>query len=598
MASVNPPMDAMLVVRPVPKESDPAMTLTPDTADLLTRARTWLAEDPDPDTRAELADLLASAEGPAEEQECAAWSELAGRFSGTLQFGTAGLRGEMGAGPMRMNRAVVIRAAAGLAAYVGKRAPGGLVVIGYDARHKSYDFARDTAAVVTAAGLRAVLLPGPLPTPVLAFTVRHLDAAAGVMVTASHNPPRDNGYKVYLGGELEGAQIVPPHDAGIATEIDAVVSLADVALADDGWEVPDRDTVLDPYLARAAGLVDPGGPRDLSVVYTPMHGVGRDTFLAAFERAGFPAPGIVAAQADPDPDFPTVGFPNPEEPGAMDLAFETAKTLDPDIVIANDPDADRLAVAVPDAGSASGWRMLRGDEVGALLAAHVVNKHAVDKPAEGTFATTIVSSSLLSRIAAAAGLGYAETLTGFKWISRAPGLRYGYEEALGYCVDPDAVRDKDGISAALLLAELAAGLKAAGRTLGDLLDELALSHGLHATDQLAVRVADLRLIAAAMARLRERPPVALAGLRVDSADDLEQGSADLPPTDGLRYRLSGAAVDSARVVVRPSGTEPKLKCYLEVVVPVATADALAGARSTAAGVLAALKQDLSAAAGI
>ena len=569
------------------------MTLTPDTADLLARARTWLAEDPDPDTRSELADLLASAEGPAEEQQCAAWSELAERFAGTLQFGTAGLRGEMGAGPMRMNRAVVIRAAAGLAAYVGKRAPGGLVVIGYDARHKSYDFARDTAAVVVAAGLRAVLLPGPLPTPVLAFAVRHLDAAAGVMVTASHNPPRDNGYKVYLGGELEGAQIVPPHDAGIAAEIDAVAALADVPLAADGWEVPDRDAVLDPYLARAAGLVDPGSPRELSVVYTPMHGVGRDTFLAAFERAGFPAPAIVAAQADPDPDFPTVGFPNPEEPGAMDLAFETAKALGPDIVIANDPDADRLAVAVPDADSPSGWRMLRGDEVGALLAAHIVHKSA-----EGTFATTIVSSSLLSRIAAAAGLGYAETLTGFKWISRAPGLRYGYEEALGYCVDPDAVRDKDGISAALLLAELAAGLKAAGRTLGDLLDELALGHGLHATDQLAVRVADLRLIAAAMARLRERPPVALAGLRVDSADDLEQGSADLPPTDGLRYRLSGPAVDSARVVVRPSGTEPKLKCYLEVVVPVASADDLAGARSAAAGLLAALKRDLSAAAGI
>ena len=584
------------------------MTLTPDTADLLARARTWLAEDPDPDTRSELADLLASAEGPAEEQQCAAWSELAERFAGTLQFGTAGLRGEMGAGPMRMNRAVVIRAAAGLAAYVGKRAPGGLVVIGYDARHKSYDFARDTAAVVVAAGLRAVLLPGPLPTPVLAFAVRHLDAAAGVMVTASHNPPRDNGYKVYLGGELEGAQIVPPHDAGIAAEIDAVAALADVSLAADGWEVPDRDAVLDPYLARAAGLVDPGSPRELSVVYTPMHGVGRDTFLAAFERAGFPAPAIVAAQADPDPDFPTVGFPNPEEPGAMDLAFETAKALGPDIVIANDPDADRLAVAVPDADSPSGWRMLRGDEVGALLAAHIVNKPAVNKPAvnkqavnkqaEGTFATTIVSSSLLSRIAAAAGLGYAETLTGFKWISRAPGLRYGYEEALGYCVDPDAVRDKDGISAALLLAELAAGLKAAGRTLGDLLDELALGHGLHATDQLAVRVADLRLIAAAMARLREQPPVALAGLRVDSADDLEQGSADLPPTDGLRYRLSGAGVDSARVVVRPSGTEPKLKCYLEVVVPVASADGLAGARSAAAGLLAALKRDLSAAAGI
>ncbi|MFC1404329.1 MULTISPECIES: phospho-sugar mutase [Streptacidiphilus] len=588
------------------------MTLTPDTADLLARARTWLAEDPDPDTRAELADLLASAEGPAEEQQCAAWSELAERFAGTLQFGTAGLRGEMGAGPMRMNRAVVIRAAAGLAAYVGKRTPGGLVVIGYDARHKSHDFARDTAAVVTAAGLRAALLPGPLPTPVLAYAVRQLDAAAGVMVTASHNPPRDNGYKVYLGGELEGAQIVPPHDAGIAAEIDAVASLADVPLAADGWEVLTADAVLDPYLSRAAGLVVPGGPRDLSVVYTPMHGVGRDTFLAAFERAGFPAPGIVAAQADPDPDFPTVGFPNPEEPGAMDLAFEAAAALGPDIVIANDPDADRLAVAVPDAGTASGWRMLRGDEVGALLAAHIVNKPAVNKPAvdkpaadratadpaAGTFATTIVSSSLLSRIAAAAGIGYAETLTGFKWISRAPGLRYGYEEALGYCVDPDAVRDKDGISAALLLAELAAGLKAAGRTLGDLLDELALGHGLHATDQLAVRVADLRLIADAMARLREQPPTALAGLRVDSADDLEQGSADLPPTDGLRYRLSGAGVDSARVVVRPSGTEPKLKCYLEVVVPVGSADALAGARTTAAGLLAALKRDLSAAAGI
>ena len=569
------------------------MTLTPDTADLLARARTWLAEDPDPDTRAELADLLASAEGPAEEQQCAAWSDLAERFAGTLQFGTAGLRGEMGAGPMRMNRAVVIRAAAGLAAYVGKRTPGGLVVIGYDARHKSYDFARDTAAVVTAAGLRAALLPGPLPTPVLAFAVRQLDAAAGVMVTASHNPPRDNGYKVYLGGELEGAQIVPPHDAGIAAEIDAVASLADVPLASDGWEVLAGDAVLDPYLARAAGLVDPGGPRDLSVVYTPMHGVGRDTFLAAFEQAGFPAPGIVGAQADPDPDFPTVGFPNPEEPGAMDLAFGTAAALGPDIVIANDPDADRLAVAVPDADSASGWRMLRGDEVGALLAAHVVDKHV-----EGTFATTIVSSSLLSRIAAAAGLGYVETLTGFKWISRAPGLRYGYEEALGYCVDPDAVRDKDGISAALLLAELAAGLKAAGRTLGDLLDELALAHGLHATDQLAVRVADLRLIADAMARLREQPPVALAGLRVDSADDLEQGSAALPPTDGLRYRLSGPGVDSARIVVRPSGTEPKLKCYLEVVVPVGSADDLAGARAAAAGLLAALKRDLSAAAGI
>ncbi|HMG65437.1 MAG TPA: phospho-sugar mutase, partial [Streptosporangiaceae bacterium] len=264
-----------------------------------------------------------------------------------------------------------------------------------------------------------------------------------------------------------------------------------------------------------------------------------------------------------------------------------------DIVIANDPDADRLAVAVPDPATDSGWRMLRGDEVGALLGAHLVSKRAA-----GTFAATIVSSSLLSRIAGSAGLRYAETLTGFKWISRAEALRYGYEEALGYCVDPDAVRDKDGITAALTVAELAADLKASDRTLGDLLDDLALTHGLHATDQLAVRVADLRLIADAMARLREQPPVALAGLRVDSAEDLEQGSADLPPTDGLRYRLSGASVSSARVVVRPSGTEPKLKCYLEVVVPVASGDVLADARATAAGLLAALKRDLSAAAGI
>ncbi len=561
--------------------------------DLLAQARAWLAEDPDPDTRAELTGLLAAAEGEADEEHTRAWSELASRFSGTLEFGTAGLRGEMGAGPMRMNRAVVIRAAAGLAAHLKREAVPGLVVIGYDARHKSHDFARDTAAVMVGAGLDAVLLPGPLPTPVLAFAVRHLDAAAGVMVTASHNPPRDNGYKVYLGGELEGSQIVPPHDAGIAARIAEIGALDEVPLATEGWNVLSEADIVEPYLARTAGLVDPHAPRDLSVVYTPMHGVGRDTLLAAFKRAGFPTPSTVAAQGDPDPDFPTVGFPNPEEPGAMDLAFRAAAALGPDLVIANDPDADRLAVAVPDPAADSGWRMLRGDEVGALIAEHLVSKRAT-----GTLATTIVSSSLLSRIAAAAGLGYAETLTGFKWISRAEGLRYGYEEALGYCVDPDAVRDKDGISAALTVAELAADLKASGRTLSDLLDDLAVTHGLHATDQLSVRVADLRLIADAMARLRAQPPSGLAGLRVDSAEDLERGSAALPPTDGLRYRLSGPSVDSARVVVRPSGTEPKLKCYLEVVVPVASGAALGAARATADGLLAALKRDLSAAAGI
>ncbi|MQS12563.1 phospho-sugar mutase [Streptomyces kaniharaensis] len=572
------------------------MTQAP-TTDLLARARAWLAEDPDPQTREELTALLARAESPeGAEDSNLAWAELTERFSDRLQFGTAGLRGELGAGPMRMNRAVVIRAAAGLVAYVKKQGLGDLVVIGYDARHKSYDFARDTAAVVVGAGLRAALLPRPLPTPVLAFAVRHLGAAAGVTVTASHNPPQDNGYKVYLG---DGSQIVPPADAGIAAEIDAIGSLAEVPLAEEGWEVLGED-VVDAYLTRAVSIVDEHSPRDLDVVYTPMHGVGRDVLVAAFKRAGFPAPTVVAEQAEPDPDFPTVAFPNPEEPGAMDLAFRTAASVGPDIVIANDPDADRCAVAVPAnsnaAGSGngtSGWRMLRGDEVGALLGSALVAKKV-----EGTFATTIVSATLLGRIAEAAGLGYAETLTGFKWISRADGLRYGYEEALGYCVDPQGVRDKDGVTAALLVAELAATLKKSGRTLTDLLDDLALEHGLHATDQLSVRVQDLSLIGAAMRRLREQPPTVLAGLTVTRADDLTAGSADLPPTDGLRYYLAGEAVRSARIVVRPSGTEPKLKCYLEVVLPVASAAELVGTRERAAELLDAIKRDLAVAAGI
>ncbi|GGO83167.1 phospho-sugar mutase [Wenjunlia tyrosinilytica] len=560
--------------------------------DLAQRAQAWLAEDPDPDTREELRALLDSATGDAPDDGAAA--ELADRFSGLLQFGTAGLRGELGAGPNRMNRAVVIRAAAGLAAYLRKQGHGNaLVVVGYDARHKSADFALATAAVMVGAGLRAAVLPRALPTPVLAYAVNHLGAAAGVTVTASHNPPRDNGYKVYLG---DGSQIVPPADAEIAAEIEAIGSLHEVPLADEGWETLD-DAALDAYLDRAAQVVDPASPRDVSVVYTPLHGVGRDVLTAAFERAGFPAPTVVAEQAEPDPDFPTVAFPNPEEPGAMDLAFRTAASAAPDVVIANDPDADRCAVAVPDPGAEHGWRMLRGDEVGVLLAVHLVGKHA-----RGTFATTIVSSSLLGRIAEAAGLGHAETLTGFKWIARVPGLRYGYEEALGYCVDPEGVRDKDGISAALLVAELVAVLKGQGRTLSDLLDDIALEFGLHATDQLSVRVDDLSTIGKAMARLREQPPTELAALRVVSAEDLTRGSGGLPPTDGLRYTLSpgdgGPKVESARVVVRPSGTEPKLKCYLEVVVPVSTARTLAPSRAEASKVLEAITADLSSAMGL
>ncbi|MDX2389658.1 phospho-sugar mutase [Streptomyces sp. NPDC054904] len=546
--------------------------------DLITRARAWLAEDPDPETAAELAGIIESGDT----------AELADRFAGTLQFGTAGLRGEIGAGPMRMNRGVVIRAAAGLAAYLKAQGhAGGLVVVGYDARYKSADFARDTAAVMTGAGLRAAVLPRPLPTPVLAYAIRHLGAVAGVEVTASHNPPRDNGYKVYLG---DGSQIVSPADVEIAARIDRVETLASVPRPDSGWQEL-GDDVLEAYLARTDAVLTPGSPRGVRTVYTAMHGVGKDVVMAAFARHGFPEPVLVAEQAEPDPAFPTVAFPNPEEPGAMDLSFAKAAEVRPDIVIANDPDADRCAVAVPDASTPTGWRMLRGDEVGALLAAHLVRKGV-----SGVFAESIVSSSLLGRIAEAAGVGYQETLTGFKWIARVEGLRYGYEEALGYCVDPEGVRDKDGITAALLVAELASELKEQGRGLTDLLDDLALAHGLHATDQLSVRVSDLSVIADAMAALRAEPPVSLAGLRVVSAEDLTVGSAALPPTDGLRYHLDGD--HKARVIVRPSGTEPKLKCYLEVVVPVAGASDLAAARTRGQGVLDAIKKDLSAAAGI
>jgi phosphomannomutase len=545
-----------------------------DTVDITAVAHAWLTDDPDPDTRTELQALLDAGDT----------AGLADRFGAHLEFGTAGLRGALGAGPNRMNRVVVTRAAAGLCAYLTARG-GKSVVIGYDARHKSDVFARDTAEVVEGAGMHALVLPRPLPTPVLAFAIRHLGADAGVMVTASHNPPQDNGYKVYLG---DGSQIVPPADAEISAEIEAVGPLSTVPRG-DGWETLGED-VLDAYLDRVAGLVAPDSPRDLTIVYTPLHGVGRDVVLAAFDRAGFRAPTVVARQADPDPEFSTVSFPNPEEPGAIDLALAAAAEAEADIVLANDPDADRCAVAVRDADAEVGWRMLRGDEVGALLGTHLVRR---EPGLTGTFAASIVSSSLLGRIAAAHGLGYAETLTGFKWISRVEGLRYGYEEALGYCVDPAAVRDKDGISAALLVAELAAALKAEGRALPDLLDDIAREHGLHATDQLSVRVADLALIEAAMTRLRQAPPTALGGRAVTAVEDLSVGSADLPPTDGLRYRLDG----DGRLIVRPSGTEPKLKCYLETVVPVSDGD-VGAARRTAAASLAAIKADLAAALGL
>ena len=546
--------------------------------DVLDEARAWLADDPDPDTRAELASLIERAEA----DDPVALADLGDRFAGRLQFGTAGLRGALGPGPNRMNRVVVIQTAAGLVAYL--RAHGGSsVVVGFDARHKSDQFARDTCAVMVGAGIRAMILPRALPTPVLAFAIRHLRVDAGVMVTASHNPPQDNGYKVFLG---DGSQIVAPADVEISSEIQAVGTVESIPRAEFGWETLD-DTVVDAYVQRVASVALPDGPRDLRIVYTPLHGCGGDVMRRAMQATGFPAPEAVSEQAAPDPDFPTVAFPNPEEPGAIDLAMSLAKREKADLIIANDPDADRCAVGAP---MPAGWRMLTGDEVGALLATHLIGR---EPGLTGVFACSIVSSSLLGKIAGRHGLGYAETLTGFKWIGRIEGLRFGYEEALGYCVDPDAVRDKDGISAAILVAELAAMLRSEGRGLSDALDDIARGYGLHATGQLSVRVDDLSLIDEVMRALRTSPPTILGGRTVEAVEDLAEGVGGLPPTEGLRFLLDAGA----RVIVRPSGTEPKIKCYLEVIVPASDGD-VDSARAIAAGALEAIKADLVDAAGL
>ncbi|HEY9524098.1 MAG TPA: phospho-sugar mutase [Thermopolyspora sp.] len=535
------------------------------------QAHEWLAQDPDPETRAQLQAIL-------EQGDEAALAQL---FGATLRFGTAGLRGELGPGPNRMNRVVVMRAAAGLAKVIGA---DGHVVVGYDARYKSDVFARDTAAVLTGAGLRVSLMAEHWPTPVLAFAVRRLGCDAGVMVTASHNPPRDNGYKVYW---RDGAQIVPPIDSRISAAIRSVDRVDQLPLGDD-WATLDDAAIVEPYLDAVTAL--PIGPdRDLRVAYTPLHGVGGSVLIRAFDKAGFAAPTVVKAQFEPDPAFPTVGFPNPEEPGATDLVLKLAAETGADLVIANDPDADRCAVGVPLPDGS--WRLLTGDEVGGLLAEHVLAHTSGD---DRLLATTIVSSSLLGRIAAAHGVRHETTLTGFKWIVRAggPGARlvYGYEEALGYALGSDAglpVRDKDGIGTALAVAGMAATAKRAGRTLLDLLDDQAVRYGLHATTQLALRVADVSLIERVMDRLRAAPPSELAGHDVLSIDDLATGQDGLPPTDGLRYYLSG----DARIVIRPSGTEPKLKCYLELITSVTTTPA--AARAEAAHGLGALKEDLS-----
>jgi phosphomannomutase len=543
------------------------------TDDLRERAESWLADDPDPVSRDEIRALLDGLPATA--------PELRDRFAGPLTFGTAGLRGRLRAGPNGMNLAVVTRAAAGLVGWLAAQGGRGPLVIGYDARHGSKEFAERTAEVATGAGRPALLLPRPLPTPVLAHAVRTLDAVAGVMVTASHNPPQDNGYKVYLGAQLggpagAGAQIVPPADIGIEAAIQAVGTLTEIKLGEPGTVLP--ETTVDEYVRSAAARIS-GGPRELTVAYTPLHGVGGAVLTAAFRAAGFPAPAVVERQAEPDPEFPTVAFPNPEEPGAMDLLLELATTTGADLAIANDPDADRCAVALPAPGGT--WRPLRGDELGVLLADHLIGRGT-----PGTYATTIVSSSLLGALCAARGVPYAETLTGFKWIVRAAeDLAYGYEEALGYCVAPGMVRDKDGITAALTVAGMAAGLKAAGSSLADRLDELAREFGVYATDQLSVRVDDLAEIGRAMSHLRAAPPAELLGAPM-SLEDL------LPENDILRLRTA-----SARVVIRPSGTEPKLKAYLEVVEPVADGD-VAAARSRADAAMRDLRREVAVALGL
>jgi phosphomannomutase len=537
-------------------------TLSEDDARRVALAESWIAQDPDPETRDELGALV---EG-ARTGDAAALAGLADRFDRRLEFGTAGLRGEIAAGPNRMNRVLVAQAAAGLAGYLLEHTRSGTapsVVIGYDGRKNSEIFARDSAEILAGAGVRAVLLPRLLPTPVLAFAVRHLDASAGVMVTASHNPPNDNGYKVYLGGAHGGSQIVAPADAEIAAHILRAADSPVSALPRGAFDTA-SESIVDAYVRETANVATKGAAADTppSVVYTAMHGVGWETFASVLDAAGFPAPAVVDAQIAPDARFPTVSFPNPEEPGAMDLAFARAREVGAELVIAHDPDADRLAVAIPDERAEGGYRRLSGNEVGLLLGWRAAELAAgPGGGGEGTLACSIVSSPGLAAIAHAYDLDFRATLTGFKWISRAPGLVFGFEEALGYLVNPGTVRDKDGISAAVAFLDLATRLKRDGVTIAQHLDAFVERFGCFASSQISVRVSDLSRIDAIMADLRRHPPAVLGDLRVARIEDLADGFEDLPPADVLRIVLEGGG----RVMVRPSGTEPKLKVYIDAV---------------------------------
>ena len=511
---------------------------------LVREVQAWIADDPDPVTSSQLQEWLDTNNE----------AELKASFNGFLQFGTAGLRGPIRPGPSGMNRAVVGRTAAGIVSYMRERNLTS-VVIGRDARYGSEDYTFETAEIMSGAGMKVFVLPRPLPTPVLAFATNELGCDVGIMVTASHNPPQDNGYKVYLGGtvdgiEYRGSQIVSPTDVSIAQKIDAITSLKAQPRGKE-WTVLGEE-IIEKYINRTASLATQ--PGTLKIVYTAMHGVGTETLQRVFHKAGFLSPILVDAQAAPDPDFPTVAFPNPEEPGAIDLALETAKTFDADLVIANDPDADRCAAAIKD--PVTGWRMLKGDELGALLGESIARKGG-----SGIFANSIVSSSILRKIAKHYNFEFEETLTGFKWLAKIKGLTFGYEEALGYAVDAETVNDKDGISAAITLAQIATDLAADGKTILDLLNEIWARHGFHATEQISIRLTDLSKVGIILGGLRTNPPEEIAGRLVTSIDDLSAPTDGLPPTDGLRIWLDGGI----RIIIRPSGTEAKMKCYIEVI---------------------------------
>ena len=512
---------------------------------LVSEVKEWIALDPDPRTAEQLRKWLE------EENEI----ELRKSFSGFLQFGTAGLRGPVGPGPSCMNRAVVQRTSAGIASYMKKRGLS-TIVIGRDARHGSEDFTEESAQIFTGAGMKVWVLPRPLPTPVLAFAVNELRADVGVMVTASHNPRQDNGYKVYLGGTVDnlryaGSQIVPPADIEIAKEIALINSTQPKGT---GWNIL-NDDVFTEYVKTTSALARIRG--DIKLVYSAMHGVGTETFLATFKAAGFSDPILVSEQAQPDPDFPTVMFPNPEEPGAIDLSLKLAAEVNADIVIANDPDADRCAVAIHDPDK--GWHMLRGDEVGAILA-HYIATTMKESCAGKSFANSIVSSSILGKIARVHGIEFHETLTGFKWLAKVENLRFGYEEALGYAVDALSVNDKDGISAGLLIAQCAAELKNQGQTLAGYLSDIWKRYGYHGTEQISIRVKNITDVDAVLARVRANHPKALAGKMITKFEDLSLPNGKLPPTNAITMWFG----ESTRVIIRPSGTEAKLKCYIEV----------------------------------